>query len=230
MTLNESGFTIIKLPKVSKDVLDSFSTLGPDIYLGNGNRTRRFAQYRMKFDDGHWKFERLPHRPYMTFSKYNKIAGGVERHYEPLMIDITQQINTCAQSIPLNTVCEWQINVHQYRVIVRPDIAGITVPEGPHQDGHEFIGILVFNRHNIKGAEMSLLPLGGSSEPFYNYTVMEGEAALLNDRIMFHDVTEIEPLDEGGNGHRDIVVIAFSRWEERWYGKEFEEKAHQNIA
>ncbi|MFZ6693451.1 2OG-Fe dioxygenase family protein [Undibacterium sp. SXout20W] len=230
MTLNESGFKIIQFPKASQKVIESFSDLGPDIYLGSGNRTRRFAQYRMTFSKDRWEFARLPHRPYMTFSKYNKVAGGIERNYEPLKIDITQQIEFCARSIPLDTESEWQINVHQYRVIVRPDLAGITVPEGPHQDGHEFVGILVFNRHRIEGAEMRLLALGGVGEPFYKYTLLEGEAALLNDRTMFHDVTEIKSLEKNGSGYRDIVVVAFSRWEERWYGKEFEEKAHGNLA
>ncbi|MBB5407629.1 MULTISPECIES: 2OG-Fe dioxygenase family protein [unclassified Paraburkholderia] len=222
MPLNEQGFDIVKLPAVDQALLNSFDDLHPDIYIGNRSRFRRFSQYKMTHRDGRWQFELLPHRPYMTFSKYNKVAGGIQRHYEPLRVDFTEQIATGAKAIPLPTNDEWQINVHQYRVIANDKVAGVPVPEGPHQDGHDFVMIAVMKRHDITGAEMSLLPLGGEGEAFFKATVQEGEAALLDDRQMFHYVTDIEPIET--EGHRDIFVIAFSRWADRWHGEDFERK------
>jgi hypothetical protein len=222
MALNDQGFKIINFPAVGEEVLSSFANLSKDIYIGNGNRYRRFSQYRLAHLNGRWNFELLPHRPYMTFSKYNKVAGGIKRFYEPLQVDFTPQIEFAANHIPLDTSAEWQINVHQYRVIVAPGVAGVTVPEGPHQDGHEFVMIAVLRRNNIIGGAMSLLPLGGKGEAFFKTVVQEGQAALLADRIMFHDVTEIEPIET--EGFRDIFVVAFSRWAERWHGEEFEKQ------
>ncbi|MBB5202681.1 2OG-Fe dioxygenase family protein [Glaciimonas immobilis] len=207
---------------VSEEVKASFGNLVFDQYMGNGNRYRRFSQYKLYFAENRWQFELLPHRPYMTFSKYNKVAGGIQRIYEPLQVDFTPQVEAMALGFPLQTHDDWQINVHQYRVHTRPDLAGVTVPEGAHQDGHDFVGIAVVTRVGITGAEMTLLPLGGKSEPFYRGTVQEGEVALLNDRKMFHYVNEIVAIDEVG--YRDIFVVAFSRWADRWHGKEFESR------
>jgi hypothetical protein len=222
MALNDQGFAIIHMPPADDKLLSSFTNLAPDIYIGNNNRSRRFSQYKMSFKNGGWNFELLPHRPYMTFSMYNKAAGGIKRYYEPLEVDFTAQIEAGAKAIPLPTDDEWQINVHQYRVVVKPGLAGVTVPEGPHKDGHEYVMIAVLKRGGITGAEMSLLPLGGEGEPFFKATLQEGEAALLDDRRMFHYVTEIEPIET--EGHRDIFVIAFSRWADRWHGEAFEKK------
>jgi hypothetical protein len=222
MTLNAQGFEIINLPAISQEVLDSFSDLVFDPYMGK-NRYRRFSQYKMQYSDGRWHLHLLPHRPYVTFKQYNRVAGGIKRYYEPLKVDFSSCILAGVNAIPLDTNDEWQINVHQYRVVVRPGIAGVVVPEGPHRDGHEYVMIAVFRRHQITGAEMSLLPLGGEGEPFFKTIVQEGRAALLDDRRMFHDVTEIEPIKD--EGHRDIIVVAFSRWKEKWYGDDFDDKA-----
>jgi hypothetical protein len=222
MPLNDKGYAIIKMPLVSEEVKASFADLVFDQYMGNGNRYRRFSQYKLHFAENRWQFELLPHRPYMTFSKYNKVAGGIQRIYEPLQVDFTPQIEAMALGFPLQTQDDWQINVHQYRVHTRPGLAGVTVPEGAHQDGHDFVGIAVVTRRGIVGAEMTLLPLGGEGEPFYRGTMQEGEVALLNDRQMFHYVTEIVATAEAG--YRDIFVVAFSRWADRWHGDEFESR------
>lgn len=226
MSLNDQGYAVVKIPHVSEEIKSSFSDLVFDKYIGNGNRYRRFSQYKMYFIDNAWKFELLPHRPYMTFSKYNKVAGGIKRFYEPLQVDFTEQIEAMALGFPLDTHDDWQINVHQYRVHTGPGLAGVTVPEGPHQDGHDFVAIAVITRCGITGAEMTLLPLGGEGEPFFCYTVQEGEVALLNDRKMFHYVTEIVATNE--TGYRDIFVVAFSRWADRWHGEDFESRVAES--
>lgn len=222
MALNESGYAIIELPEIGEELIESFNRLVADPYIGNGNRHRRFSQYKMSFSGEEWKFHLLPHRPYMTFPKYNKVAGGIKRYYEPLEVDFTPFIAAGAKSIPLDTSDEWQINVHQYRVITNSEVVGVTVPEGPHQDGHDYVMIAVIRRNRVTGGEMSLLPVGGEGEAFFKTTVLDGQAALLDDRRMFHYVSEIEPVEE--DGHRDIFVVAFSRWADRWHGDDFEKK------
>lgn len=222
MALNEKGFTVIDLPPVSEEFLASFDGLGFDEHSGGNHKYRRFSQYRMRYEGGRWHLELLPHRPYIAYSKYNKFAGGIRRHYLPLLIDPSDVLDAGAKAIPLDTGDDWQINVHQYRVITAPGIDGRVVPEGPHQDGHEFVMIAVFRRHQITGAEMTLMPVGGG-EPFFKTTLQDGQAALLADEEMFHYVTDIKAVEE--RGHRDIIVVAFSRWADRWYGPEFEARA-----
>jgi hypothetical protein len=221
MPLNEDRFVIVDLPPAPEEALRTFDNLVFDQYSGGKHRYRRFSQYKMVFGGDRWNFELLPHRPYLVSSKYNTFAGGFYRYYEPLEYDWTGHIDQGARAIPLETGDEWQINVHQARVVVAPGIQGVCVPEGPHRDGHEYVMIAVYRRNNVTGAEMTLMPLGGG-EPFYRGTLQEGQAVLIDDERMFHYVTDIEPV--GVSGYRDIVIVAFSRWKDRWHGEEFERK------
>ena len=161
--------------------------------------------------------------PTSLWPSFLALARGELKHYQPLKIDPTQFIDRGAKEIPLDTTREWQLNVHQYRVLAGPGIHGHIVPEGVHQDGHDYVLIAVFRRYNIFGAEMSLIPVGGG-EPFYKIVLAEGQMVAFDDQRMFHYVTDIEALN-GGTGYRDIIVVACSKWEDRWYGQEFEEQA-----
>jgi len=227
MPINQDGFSIVDLGEIPADVIDSFSRLALDQYMGGGNRYRRFSQYKMIASDKGWDFELLAHRPYMTFSKYNPVAGGIQRFYEPIEVDFKPFIERGAKDIALDETQEWQINVHQYRVIVNAQLKGVTVPEGRHRDGHSFVMIGVVTRKDISGAEMSLYRNARDTEPFYTGTLLEGQAVLLDDQNMFHDVTEIIPVNE--EGYRDIFVVAFSPWTDRWHGDEFEKKVIESV-
>ncbi|SES02990.1 hypothetical protein SAMN04487983_102850 [Streptomyces sp. yr375] len=223
MGLNERGYRIIDLPAVTPEVRESFNDLKFDEYMGD-NRYRRFAQFRMyRSAENRWEFDRLEHRPYVTFSKYNPVAGGIRRHYDPITADFTPHIRAGAEAVPLETGRAWQVNVHQFRIIAQRRVtSGVIVPEGPHSDGRDYVLIGVFSRHQITGAEMTLMPHGGG-EPFYRGTVKEGQGALLADREMFHHVTDIEPT--GDYGHRDTLIATWVPWEDKWHGDDFEARA-----
>lgn len=228
MPLNEKGFTLVGMPEAESELLVTFEDLAPDPYCGGKQRYRRFDQYRIRFDEGRWKLSLLPHRPFIQSKKYNKFAGGVLREFEPLKIDPSVYVDVCARAIPLPTDVEWQINVHQCRVVVRPGVPGISVPEGPHQDGHEYTAILVFKRQGIEGAVTSLYPVG-EPEPFFTTVIPENHALVFSDEQMFHYTTNLEPLN--GSGYRDLWMVVFDRWddadseENRRYGEGYEKAA-----
>lgn len=231
MPLNSQHFDIIELPPVSQEVQASFNDLPLDPYCGTGrgrlsdgkHRFRRFDDYRLHFEDGHWQAILLPHRPFIQSIEYNRAVGGVLRYLDPLKGDFSPQIDVAMQAIPLDTTIDWQIHVHQIRVITTPAIRGIAVVEGPHRDGHEYGSIAVFKRHNMLGGETELSPLGGGA-PFFRATLQEGQAIVYADGLMWHNATDIEALD-GGEGHRDIWILAINRWENRRWGPEFEKRA-----
>lgn len=225
MPLNHQGFDIFDLPPLDDQARASFGDLALDIYIPVKNRYRRFAQYRMSHRDDRWQFERLPHRPYVTYSKYNSVAGGIKREYQPLITDFTSHIRLAAEAIPLDTREDWQINVHQYRIFVNQELKGVIVPEGLHRDGHEHVFIGVYNRHNVTGAEMSLRPFEDKETPFFTTTLRAGQGVVFDDQKMWHYVTEIEPVDAGTAAYRDTVVVAFSRWAVKWYGDDFDKRA-----
>jgi len=225
MALNAQGFHIFDLPPLSAADRASFGDLALDTYIPVRNRYRRFAQYRMAHRDGAWQFERLPHRPYVTYSKYNSVAGGIKREYQPLVSDFTSHIRLAAEAIPLPTAEPWQINVHQYRIFVDRERKGVIVPEGLHRDGHEHVFIGVYSRHNITGAELSLRPGDDKDTPFFTTTMPVGQGVVFHDRSLWHDVTEIAAIDADEVAYRDTVVVAFSRWADKWYGDDFDQRA-----
>lgn len=226
MALNDQGFDIFDLPPLDDQTRASFEDLKLDLYIPVKNRYRRFAQYRMSHSDGRWEFERLPHRAYVTYAKYNSVAGGIKREYEPIIAEFTDHIRMAAEAIPLDTTEDWQINVHQYRIFAKKgELEGIIVPEGLHRDGHEHVFIGVYDRHNVTGAELSLRPLEDKRTPFLTTTIPAGRGVVFNDQNMWHYVTEIEPIDDHEVAYRDTVVVAFSRWKVKWYGDDFDQRS-----
>jgi hypothetical protein len=220
-----SGYAVIDLPAPSQQVIDEFEHLPFDPFTGGQQRYRRFSQFRMWFDEAaaSWRLERLPHRPFLQPKVVNGLIGGIQRPFEPLRFDPTPQIAAGARALNLDRGSDWQLNVHQCRVMTNPDVRGISVPEGPHRDGHEYGMLAVFSRRNIAGGVNQLMPTGGG-EPFFEVTLQPNQALVYEDGAMWHHATDIVALDETG-GHRDLWIVAFNRWEDRKYGEAFERAA-----
>ncbi|MGE5827052.1 MAG: 2OG-Fe dioxygenase family protein [Micromonosporaceae bacterium] len=224
MPLNDQGFAIIDLPRVSPEILDSYENCPLDEYMGNLTRYKRFSQYRLSWTaDDDWHFELLPHRDYTAFKKFNPVGGGMRRTYEPIQVDFTPFIRAGVYGLGLDNSEDWQINVHQNRSIANLEKNGVLTPEGVHHDGHEFVMIAILRRNSVAGGETRLWN-PGASEPFWHGILPPGKAVLLDDRAIAHDVTDIEP-ENGKAGHRDILITAFSRWKEKWYGDEHDAAA-----
>lgn len=223
MPLTSTRFAVIDLPTPTAEVMRAFETLPQDPYTPGGHRSRRFSQFKMTHDGDRWQLEKLPHRPFIQSSTYNPLVGGLARHLEPLTIDPSPQIVHGAEAFPLDADETWQVNVHQCRVVTAPDLPGVSVPEGPHHDGHDFGMLAVFRRHNIAGGETQLIPNEGG-EPFFRTTLEADQALIYEDAAMLHYATDIEPLGPEG-GFRDLWIVAFNRWRNRKYGPEFEAAA-----
>jgi hypothetical protein len=221
----DGKYKVIDLPAPDNRVLAEFETLPFDNFTGGRQRYRRFSQYRMSFDDatGSWQLELLPHRPFLQPKMVNGFVGGVPRPFEPLRIDPAPQIDAGAKALGLDRTKTWQINVHQCRVISNAEVEGVSVPEGPHRDGHEYGMLAVFARHNITGGINQLVPTGGG-EPFFEVTLQPNQALVYVDGAMWHNATDIVAGD-GSGGHRDLWIIAINSWENRKYGAEFERAA-----
>ncbi len=217
MGLNSKGYCLLKLAAPSAEILRSFEDLPPDPYCEN--RFRRFSQFRLHFLEGAWRTERLPHRPHIQPAYNNSLVGGVLRDLAPMRGDISAYMSFIAKAVPLDTATDWHMDVHQWRTVCEPGSETVSVPEGPHQDGHEIGAILVLRRGNLHGGSTRLY-LPGQSEPFFDRIVEEGETLIFDDRELTHYTTHIRSHE--GAGFRDIIVLDFNRWENRRYGPEFE--------
>ncbi|WP_034487499.1 2OG-Fe dioxygenase family protein [Actinomadura oligospora] len=219
------NYQVIEIPEPSTEIRTEFARLPLDRFAGGEQRYRRFSQYRITWDEAAdaWALELLEHRPFLQSPEVNSYVGGVQRDFEPLRIDPTAQIDAGAKALGLDAGDAWQINVHQCRVVANAEVRGVSVPEGPHRDGHEFGMLAVFARENIDGGENQLIPTGGG-EPFFTVTLQPNQALVYDDAAMWHHATDIVPRDDSG-GHRDLWIVAFNRWANRKYGPDFERAA-----
>lgn len=218
----ECSYKVIDIPAPSEQVMAAFADLPLDPFTPGGQRSRRFSQYRATTGQAGdtWRLELLPHRPFLQPRSVNSVAGGIQRPFQPLLIDPSPQVIAGIEALGLDRATDWQINVHQCRVVSTPEIKGISVPEGPHRDGHDYGMLAVFDRVNIGGGVTQLFPTGGG-EPFFETILQPCQALVYHDASMWHTATDITALDDRG-GHRDLWIIAINAWQRRKYGEEFE--------
>jgi hypothetical protein len=222
MDFHTHHYARFKVPALSAQAMREFDTLEFDPYTGGKQRYRRFSQFKLWFDDGEWRTELLPHRPFIQSRNYNGVVGGVQRDFQPIRFDPTPQVAAGALAAQLDTTQVYQINVHQVRVITSSEIRGIAVPEGPHRDGHDFVMNAIFARQNITGGVSQLMPTGGGP-CFFEDVLQPLDAIVVADDRMWHHATDIFPAGDAP-GHRDIMIVSFNAWERRRYGEEFERR------
>lgn len=226
MAIGSQGFSIIDLPPATPETLDSYDNLPLDPFMGHGTRYKRFTQYQLSPEPGSdrgWIYEKLPQRDYIISKRYNNVAGGIRRTYEPIEVDFTPLVTIGADALDLDRSHDWQINIHQNRSRAESERCAPITPEGVHSDGHEYIMIAVLRRNNVAGGETRLW-MPDADAPIWTGTLAAGKAVLLDDKAIKHEATDVISAD-GGSGHRDIVIVAYSTWEKGWYGEEYEAAA-----
>jgi hypothetical protein len=217
--LGPEGYRIFKMPMISEQALANFEHLPEDPYYKE--RWRQFSQYIFFYEHDRWAVRAVKHRPFIQAKAYNLRVGGVQRCFEPVSnVDPTPQLAAIAKQLQLDKNEVFQVNLHQWRTRVGGNYKGITIPEGPHRDGHHITGVIVWKRHNVSGGESTLYQLG-KTEPFFERVLEAGECILLRDEDMIHGARDIKPASDA-IGYRDIWVIAINPWADRRYGDTYE--------
>lgn len=212
------GYCVVEMPALSQAVLESFANMPRDDHSLGRLREIRLSQYFGYCEEGQWTFALLPQRKYVQSAKYIKLkeAGGVLRHREQLEVDPSPLIACVLDNLPIDKSSTFQINVNQIRVVANTEFRGITVPEGPHRDGHEYSVIAIARRNNVSGGETQVIdPL--SSEVVHRQILAENQAIIIDDERYIHYATDISPTS-GKPCFRDIWVIEISHWDKRAYG------------
>jgi hypothetical protein len=211
---NSSWCALLETPKTDFEAFfNSWNDLPPDDFLSDGGhyRFRRYSVF-------HWQKGKaltlLPHESHYQSTYRNNLNGGIYREFEafdektianPLVNKI---VDFVVEKISFNDEKEWRVQAHQFRIVANVDEAGQPTPEGIHRDGADFILIMVLNRHNITGAvnhiydDAKRLVLGGILEN-------QGDALLIDDRKVWHGVSEVYPEDENQSAYRDVLVLTF---------------------
>jgi hypothetical protein len=229
-TISRDGFAYVHAPEM-RGVLQaaglrdwdafagSWDDLGVDTYMADGGRyrRRRFAAFRAARSE----ITRKPHQPHYQSRDYNPLNGGIERWFEPVAAAVGAHpamqaiLLTCKRLFDRLTPAgmrpeSWHVEIHQFRIEVRPGQEGRPTPEGMHRDGVDWVLVLLVSRVNVQSGETSIHDL--AKQPLGSFTLTEPlDAAFTDDNVVFHGVTPVTPLDPAQPGHRDVLVVTFRR-------------------
>lgn len=195
----------------------SWADLEQDTYMADGGRYRRRRHGVFRCDrDG--TLARQPHQPHWQGLDYNPLNGGIERWFAPIRDDVArgQSLATilgfCGRHFTSLSpeVASWHVEVHQFRIEARPGEAGQPTPEGMHRDGVDWVLVLLVQRTNIASGTTTIAGL--DKLPLGSFTLTAPcDAALVDDRRVYHGVTPVVPIEAGAPAFRDVLVVTFRR-------------------
>jgi hypothetical protein len=193
----------------------SWDGMQRDTYMRDGGRyrRRRHAVFSVGSDDAPPR--RGAHAPHFQTLDYNRLNGGVARWFEPMppAIGAGETLRTILSATHalfarLKPGHAWAIELHQFRIEAHQGEAGLPTPEGMHRDGVDFVLVLLIRRENIRSGTTSIHDLG--HRQLGSFTLTEPlDAALVDDRRVFHGVTAVEPVVAGAPAFRDVLVVTF---------------------
>jgi hypothetical protein len=211
---NSSWDTLLQPPQESfQSFHHAWDDLPSDNFLSDGGhyRFRRYSVFNWSYDK---PLALLPHEPHFQSTYRNNMNGGINRDYEAFKASTLENsllgniINFVADKISFSGEKKWRIQAHQFRIQANAGEAGKPTPEGIHRDGADFILIMVLGRHNITGGvnhiydDAKRLVFGGVLEN-------AGDAVIVDDRKVWHGVSEVYPMDESQPAYRDVLVLTF---------------------
>jgi len=195
----------------------SWNDLELDAYLADSSRyrRRRHAVYRT---DAEGAIAREPHQPHYQRREYNALFGGIARSFAP----IAPEIGASSSLLTILGFCRtlfgdlapavsrWRIEVHQFRIEARSDQPGQPTPEGVHRDGVDFVLVLLIERRNV--ARGTTTVYDQDHRELGSFTLADPfDAALVDDRRVYHGVTPVIPLDPAQPAYRDVLVVTCQR-------------------
>lgn len=199
---------------------ESYGGLELDEHMGDGGRyrLRRYAAFAAR--SAGEAPRRLPHRPHYQMLAHNRLNGGTDRWFAPVLPEIADGRLVQAVLSTGLTMAEaleppprgdhWDIELHQFRILGRPGQPGLPTPEGLHRDGVDFVFIMLVGRENVTGGRTVVEDEQGHRLAEASLEA-PGEAFLLDDRKVRHGVTPILPQAAGQPAWRDVLVVTFRR-------------------
>jgi hypothetical protein len=200
------------------DFTASWEDLRVDTYMADRGRyrKRRHAAFAA-MPDG--RITRKPHQPHYQGTEYNPLHGGIERWFEP----ISPVIGDGPSMATILGFCRalfarlaggtpsWHVEVHQFRIEAKPGELGQPTPEGLHRDGVDYVLVLLIRRRNIVSGTTSIHAVA-DKRLLGSFTLTAPfDAALVDDKRVYHGVTPVEPQDPASPAFRDVLVVTFRR-------------------
>ena len=191
----------------------SWNNLVLDTYLPEGHRYRLRRHATLSAHAGQTRARIEPHQPHYQSLDYNPLVGGIQRWFEPIERDVIESatmqriLGFCCEFFGVfKTGVEWHIECHQFRIEARRDAPGQPTPEGVHRDGVDFVLVLLIDRINIASGTTTMHDLAG--KPLGSFTLSTPlDAVLVDDALVKHGVTPVEPIDPARPAFRDVLVV-----------------------
>ena len=185
-----------------------------DDYMADGGRYRR-RRYAVLSANLTGEIKLEAHQPHYQSLDYNRLNGGVARHFEAIPASIihgpTMQhtLAFCRDIFSrLKPEQNWHIEVHQFRIESNQGAQGKPTPEGIHRDGVDFVYVMMVKRENISSGTTTMHDL--TQQTLDSFTLADPlDVAIVDDHRCLHGVTPILPINPEQAAFRDVLVITF---------------------
>ncbi|WP_442514111.1 2OG-Fe dioxygenase family protein [Pseudomonas promysalinigenes] len=204
------------------DFSKSWETMGVDRYYGQADKGTRYRRYSdFDFNPVTGELNQLNHRAYEQSEAHNSYVGGMSRHFDDIsaevfnspilrsLIRLDFDVYKAVLPQELHTV-NWQCQVHQIRIEIKPGAQIEITPEGIHCDGYPFSGVHFWGRHNVEGATSNIYDKQSNVIDSGTYLNILDTTYFL-DRELQHYVTPAINPSASEMGYRQIIAISFSR-------------------
>lgn len=213
-------------PALDEAAIEKFRSSWDDLPLdaelvdGGRYRRRRYGRLLARFDHAERPtLTALPHGVFRQRAEHIPIYNGRARVFEPiaediLTGDILRYLVTFDLSIArrLSDNADWEVGLHQIRIVAHPNLVGLPTPEGRHRDGHLYVGMHMLRRDGCQGG-VSIIQHG--SEPEQKFTLMSVlDSVLIDDRSVTHEVTPIRATQDNP-AVRDMLLVDLNPYQER---------------
>ncbi|HRD76044.1 MAG TPA: 2OG-Fe dioxygenase family protein [Hyphomicrobiaceae bacterium] len=193
----------------------SWGNLETDTYMADGGRYRR-RRHAVFSVAASGLATREAHQPHYQGRDYNALNGGIDRWFAPLEPQIGAS-KSLASILAFTARCfgrlapetrTWKVEIHQFRIEAKAGTEGRPTPEGMHRDGVDFVLVLLVNRTNIVSGTTTIADL--DKRPLGSFTLAAPfDAAIVDDRCVYHGVTPVVPDDPSKPAYRDVLVVTF---------------------
>jgi hypothetical protein len=196
------------------DFAASWDGMEQDRYMADGGRYRRRRHAVFAAAPGA-ALIRQPHQPHFQTTDYNALNGGVERWFEAMPEAVGQSASLATILAACRALFDalsgrraWTVELHQFRIEAAPGAAGKPTPEGMHRDGVDWVLVLMVRRRNIASGTTTIHDL--ERRQLGSFTLAGPfDAAIVDDRRVYHGVTPVEAIDPGAPAYRDVLVVTF---------------------
>jgi hypothetical protein len=190
--------------------------LEPDVDLVDGGqyRLRRYGRVRAtvlaQAQQRTIRFIPLGHAAFRQDT--NPLYRGRDRVFAPMTDEaladpVLHQILSfdVAVAEALRPLADWEIGLHQVRIVARGGAIGRPTPEGRHRDGHLFVGMHMLARRHCVGG-LSIIELSDGTTDKLTLT-HELDTVIVDDAAVRHEVTPIRAAARAREGIRDMLLV-----------------------